>query len=78
MAVLKSDGKVPSESERLMIVVIGGSRESLHDFRSFVGMRSREHVESEEKRMALRTSRVVASEASERGGGAVRGGGLRF
>ncbi len=78
MAVLKADGKVPSESERLMIVVIGGSRESMHDFRSFVGMRSREHVESEEERMALRTSRVVAGEKLERGGGAVGGGGLRF
>ncbi len=78
MAVLKSDKKVPSESERLMVAVIGGSRESMHDFRSFVGMRSREHVESDEERMALRTSRVVASEKSERGGGAVGGGGLRF
>jgi hypothetical protein len=60
MAVLKEDGKVPSESERLMIVVIGDRRESMQDFKSFVGIRSREHVEFEEERMALRTSRVVA------------------
>jgi hypothetical protein len=76
MAVLKEEGKVPSESERFIMVVIGGSRESMHDFRSFVGIRSREHVKSEE-RMALRTSRVVAGEELERGG-AVGGGGLRF
>jgi len=72
MAVLKQDGKIPSVSERLIMVVIGGSRESMHDFRSFVGMTSREHVEFEEERMALWTSRVVAGEKSER-----RGGGLR-
>ena len=33
------------------LVVVGGSRESMHDFRSFVDMMSREHVEFEEKRM---------------------------
>ena len=43
-----------------MILAIGGSRESMHDFRSFVGIRSREHVEFDEDRIALRTSRVVA------------------
>ena len=32
MAVLKEDGNIPSESERFMILVIGGSRESMHDF----------------------------------------------
>ena len=57
-----------------MIVMIGSSRESLHDFRSFVGIRSREHVEFEE-RIALQTSRVVAGGKSERGGGPVKGGG---
>ena len=40
MAVLKQDGKIPSESERLIIVVMGDSTESMHDFRSFVGMTS--------------------------------------
>ena len=73
MAVLKEDGNVPSDKERLMMVVMGGSRESMHDFKSFVGIRSREHVEFEEDRIALRTSRVVAGRKSERGGGAVEG-----
>jgi hypothetical protein len=36
MAVLKEEGKVPSESERFIMVVIGGSRESMHDFRRSV------------------------------------------
>ena len=57
--------------------VMGGTRESIHDFRSFVGIRSREQVEFEEERIALRTSRVVAGGNSERRGG-VEGGGLRF
>ena len=60
------------------ILMIGGNRESMQDFRSFVGIRSSEHVEFEEERIALRTSRVVAGRKSERGGGAVEGGGLRF
>ena len=69
---------MPSESERLMIVVIGDRRESMQDFKSFVGIRSREQVEFEDERMALRTSRVVAGEKSERGGGATGRGGLRL
>ena len=59
MAVLKEDGNIPSVNKKFMIIVIGGSRESMQDFRSFVGIRSSEHVESEEERIALRTSRVV-------------------
>jgi hypothetical protein len=78
MAILKEDGNIPSESEWLMREVIGGTRESVHDFRSFVCIRSREQVEFEEERIALRTSRVVARGNSERSGGATRGGGLRF
>ena len=69
MAVLKEDGNIPSESERFMILMIGGNRESMQAFRSFVDIRSREHVEFEEERIALRTSRVVAGRKSERGGG---------
>ena len=67
MAVLKEVGKVPSESDKLIKLVIGESRESMHDFRSFVGMRSRKHVEFEEERIALRTSRVVAGENLKEG-----------
>ena len=78
MAVLKEERKVPSESKRLMMLVTGGRRASMHDFRRFVGMISREQVESEEERIASRTSRVVAGENSERSGGATKGGGLRF
>lgn len=78
IAVLNDAGKVPSASERLMIVVMGGSRESMQDFRSLVGIRSRGEVEFEEERIALRTSRQEAGQKSERGGGAERGGGLRF
>ncbi len=59
-------------------MVIGDSRESTQDFKSFVGIRSREQVEFEDERMALRTSRVVAGGKSERGGGATGGGGLRL
>ena len=77
MAFLKQIGKIPSERERFMIVVIGGNRESMHDFRSFVGIRSREQVEFEKERIALRTSRVVARGISERSGGSTRRGGLR-
>ena len=78
MAVLKEDGKIPSESERLVREVMEGTTESMHDFRNFVGIRSRDQVEFEEEIIALRTSRVVAGENSERSGGATRGGGLRF
>ena len=78
MAVLNDDGKVPSASERLMIVVIGRSKESMQDFKSLVGIRSSEQVEFEEERIALRTSREDAGKKSERGGGTEGGGGLRF
>ena len=67
MAVLKEDGNIPSESERFMILVIGGSRESMHDFKSFVGITSSEHVAFEEKRIALRTSRELAENQKEEG-----------
>ena len=61
-----------------MIAVIGGSRELMHYFRSFVRIRSREYVEFEEERIALQISRVVAGGKSERGGGAVEGRRVRF
>ena len=67
MAVLTEDGKVPSESEKLMIVVIGGSREIMHDFRSFVDIRSRKHVESEKQRIALWITSFKAGTKSDRG-----------
>ena len=36
-----------------MIVVIGGRRQSIHDFRRLVGMISREHVEFEDERNGI-------------------------
>ena len=63
--LLKEDGQIPSKSERFMIAVIGGSRELMHYFRSFVRIRSREYVEFEEERMALRISRMLASKKSD-------------
>ena len=78
MAVLKESGKVPSVMERFIIVVIGIRRESMQDFSSLVGIRSRGQVALVEDRMALRTSSVVAGRNSERGGGGTRGGGLRI
>ena len=78
MAVLKEDENISSESERFMILVIRGNRESMQDFRSFVGIRSREHVEFEEERIALRTSGVVAGKKSETGRRVREGRVLRF
>ena len=65
------EGKVDDSGDR-------GKRQSIHDFRRLVGIISREHVEFEEERMALQTSSMVAGAKSERGGGGVEGGGLRF
>jgi hypothetical protein len=77
MTVFKEDGNDHSESERLMIVVIRANRESIHKFRSFVGIRCRKHVASEDVRIALQTSRVVAGRNSERWGQTAVGGGFK-
>ena len=69
IADLNSLGKMDSEMERLMRVVIGRRRESRHDLRRRVGIRSREQVASEEDSMAVRTSSIVAGENVEREGG---------
>ena len=74
MADLNSLGKMDSEMERLMRVVIGRRRESRHDLRRHVGIRSREQVASEEDSMAVRTSSIVAGEKVERKGGGEGGG----
>src|SRR3954465_14194871 len=49
-------------------------KESRHDFRRSVGIRSREQVASEEDSMAVRTSSIVAGEKVEREGGGEGGG----
>ena len=47
------------------------------DFRSFVGIRSRSHVEFDAENIALRTSSVLAGINIEKEGGGVGRGGLR-
>ena len=69
MADLNSSGKMDSEMERLMRVVTGRRKESWHDLRRRVGIRSREQVAYEEESMAVRTSSIVAGENVEREGG---------
>src|SRR5213083_935092 len=68
MAVLNSSGKMDSEIERLMRVVMGRRKASRHDLRRDVGIRSREQVASEEDSMADRTSSIVEGENVERQG----------
>ena len=53
---MKSDGKTPSERERLIRVVIGSIRASMHDLRRKVGMISRAHEELDDPEMVRRTS----------------------
>lgn len=72
-AILKESGKMPSDSARLMMVVIGGSRESMQDFKRKVGIQSKEQVELEDSRMAFLTSSVLAGVNSEREGGVTEG-----
>ena len=73
MAILNESGKIPSDNERLIMIVIGSSRELRHDFNRKVGIVSREQVELEDSRIACLTSSVVARSKSEREGG-VEGG----
>src|SRR6267154_540543 len=79
MACLKGSGKVDSEMERLMRMVIGKMRTSRQDLRREVGMKSRDQVALEEDKRAERTSAVLAGRKDERsgGGGGRRGGGIR-
>jgi hypothetical protein len=50
-------------------VVIGVSKESMHDLSSFVGISSRLQVESDDARMACLTSSGEAEERLHRRGG---------
>src|SRR5437867_12042226 len=67
MADLNSSGKMDSEMERLMRVVIERRKESRHDLRRRAGIRSREQVASEEDSMAVRT--LINSSRRETGEG---------
>ena len=71
---MKSDGKTPSERERLIRVVIGSIRASMHDLRRNVGMISRAHEELDDPEIERRTSSVVVGVKQEsKGGGVVEG-----
>jgi hypothetical protein len=52
---------------------MGLRKESMHDLSSLVGISSREHVESDEARMACLTSSGEAGEKSHRRGGGDEG-----
>ena len=51
---------MPSVREKLMMLVIGDSKESRQDLSRKVGMTSREQVELDELSMMVRTSSVEA------------------
>jgi len=74
---LKDVGKVPSERERLIRVVIGARRESRQDSMSLVGMGSSRQVEFEDERMTRRTSSCDAGDRLSSGGGGNGGGGCK-
>ena len=74
MADLNWSGKIPSDREWLMIVVIGKMRASRQDLRRWVGIESRVQVASEEERIAERTSSTAARENVDREGGGNGGG----
>ena len=56
IACLKSEGKIPSERDRLIRCVMGWVKESMQAFNSLVGIRSREQEELEEPRIIVRIS----------------------
>ena len=69
LACLKIEGKVDSVKQRFKSIVIGGKRASRQDFRSQVGMMSREQEELGEERMRdLTSSSVVGAKLDKRGG----------
>jgi hypothetical protein len=70
-ADLNSDGKTPSDRQRLMSVVMGCMRASIHDLRRKVGIMSREQEALDDLTIALRTSTVDAGEKERRAGGGV-------
>jgi hypothetical protein len=68
-ACLNTVGKLASEKERLMILVIGLIRDGRQDLSKHVGIMSRVHVESVEDRIAVCISSGVASLKCSNGGG---------
>ena len=74
-ADLNESGKIPSESARLIMLVMGSKRESRHDLIRKVGMMSRAQEALEDLRIAALTSAMLAGEKDERQGG-TRGGSI--
>ena len=74
-ADLNESGKMPSESARLIMLVMGSKRESRHDLIRKVGMMSRAQEALEDLRIAALTSAMLAGEKDERQGG-TRGGSI--
>ena len=74
IAVLKSVGKVPSDSDRLMSVVIGRSKASIQYLSSQVEIQSNEQEALEDANMMRFTSVKVAGANFNRGGGETTGG----
>ena len=72
-ADLKESGKIPSRRARLIMLVIGSSRESRQDLSRKVGIISRSQEALEDLRIAILTSSVLAGEKDERRGGARTG-----
>ena len=70
-ADLKDWGKIPSESARLMMLVIGSRRESRQDLSRKVGMISRAQEEFEDRRIAVLISSMLAGEEDKRQGGTI-------
>ena len=68
-ACLKDEGNMPSERDRLIRCAIGITRASTQDFRSLVGMASREQDKSVEASMRLRISSGEAGSNLESTGG---------
>jgi len=71
---VKSVGKVPSDKDKFMRVVLGPTRASMHDLSKEVGIQSREQVALEDVKIICFTSAVVAGVKSRRAGGGTIGG----
>lgn len=72
-ATLKGSGKVPSDRDRLMMLVMGIRRESRQALSRNVGMTSRWQVALEEARIACLTSSLLAGVKEVRRGGGKTG-----
>ena len=72
--VFEGMGKNPSDKARLIMLVMGKSKESRQDFSKKVGIMSSEQVELEDNKMACLTSlRLAGAKVVKEGGG--EGGG---